>query len=103
LRWWDLTIHWHKKGEKSLKKSDKAIDAWIYADWKYATASLHINLDSFSRMGDKDIESVIIHELCHALVNEMREGEMHHEERVVTGLAKAFIWTERITKSKLKK
>ena len=31
-------------------------------------------------------------ELCHALVNEMREQGIDHEERVVTMLSKAFMW-----------
>jgi len=43
-------------------------------------------------MDGDEIERAVVHELCHILVNEMREDEIHHEERVVTGLQKAFMW-----------
>jgi hypothetical protein len=47
------------------------------------------------------LERIFVHECCHAIVNEMREwsvghegnGVMGHEERVVSHLANAFLWT----------
>ena len=38
-----------------------------------------------------DINYMVVHELLHVLVNEMREEGIDHEERVVTHLAKAAL------------
>jgi len=45
-------------------------------------------------MENDQIEMTIVHELCHALVNEMRKDGIDHEERTVTALTKAFLWTD---------
>lgn len=96
LRWWDVTVYFYK-GKRARKYFDagenETVLARTFADWRYATANIHINLPAFDGMADAEIERVIIHELCHILVNEMREGELHHEERTVAWLTKAFMWT----------
>lgn len=43
-------------------------------------------------MSDEEIEYVVVHELMHVFLNEMREQGQQHEERVATLLAKAFLW-----------
>lgn len=73
---------------------DNVVVARSICDWRYATCTLQINEPELLEMNKRDAEFVIVHELCHALVNEMREEGIDHEERVVTGLAKAFLWTE---------
>jgi predicted metallopeptidase len=97
LRWWNVVVYWHRK-PKMVKRIfgkhvHKTVLAQTYADWRYGIASIHINLPAFQNMSHKETECAIVHELCHILVNELREGEIHHEERVVTGLQKAFLWT----------
>lgn len=95
LRWWTIQVHWHK-GKAAKKyfraKPDETILARTFSDWRYADASIHINLPAWRGMTGEEIERVVVHELVHVLVNEMRENEPHHEERVVTGLTKAFFW-----------
>jgi hypothetical protein len=97
LRWWTVTAVWFTD-PKEIKKEFKTDNGWrvqcrAYVKWMYSEASLHVNLPSFKGFSKRYIERVIVHELMHVLVNEMREGELHHEERVVTQLTKAIFWT----------
>ena len=96
LRWWTVNTIYHK-GKEARKffsaGDDETVLARTFSDWRYSMANIHINTPAFGNMTDNEIERVVVHELCHVLVNEMREGEIHHEERVVTGLQKAFLWT----------
>jgi hypothetical protein len=96
LRWWSVDIYYYK-GKRARKYfnagENETVLARTFADWRYATANIHINLPAFDGMTDTEIERTVVHELCHILVNEMREGELHHEERTVTWLTKAFFWT----------
>ena len=62
--------------------------------WQYMTATVEINMKEFCLLTEEEQERVLIHELCHVLVAEMREEDQDrkHEERVVTTLTDAFIW-----------
>jgi hypothetical protein len=98
LRWWNITIHWYREPDdilrlfKSNSDTSKLVPAWVESYWNYLQADIHINLPEFVGMEEEHIEEIIVHELCHVLVSEMREGELHHEERVATILQKAFMW-----------
>lgn len=97
LAWWDLTIVYYDDPQEIINRfriieSGEMVPATVTAQWMYADAKISVNLPAFEYIDDADIERVIVHELCHILVNEMREGELHHEERVVTVLTKAFFW-----------
>lgn len=74
------------------------------ARWQYQTASLNFNVRETAKMSDDDLEEVVIHELMHAMVNEMRPqnlpacwvrdaGDAAHEEHVVTTLTNAILYT----------
>jgi hypothetical protein len=67
--------------------------AEISMSWEYKQAGLSFYLDATNSMTDKQIEGVVVHELCHPLVVFMRgkNHKMYKEERVVTELAEAFI------------
>jgi len=62
------------------------------ATWQYRLITIEVNLHEALTQSDEDLEKMVIHELCHALVCEMRENDpdSKHEERVVTGLTDAF-------------
>jgi len=62
--------------------------------WQYLTATIEINMKEFCLLTEGEQERILIHELCHILVAEMREEDQDrkHEERVVTTLTDAFIW-----------
>ena len=98
LRWWNVTITYVDDPEEIIRTfrvtDDEICVAKSYCDWRYATCNIYVNFPQLKQMDKKQIVMTIVHELCHALVNEMRENGIDHEERVVTGLAKAFLWTE---------
>lgn len=62
------------------------------ADWRYMHAKVTCNCHMFEGMPKGKVEQVVIHELLHAVVHEMREwstkddSSVPHEERVVSHL-----------------
>jgi hypothetical protein len=97
LRWWHVTfvLTSNKKLIKDVLRTGKgkSILGRTYADWKYRTATIYINVPALKGRTERFIEQLIVHELMHVLINEMREGEIHHEERVATSLTEAIFWT----------
>jgi len=99
LRWWTVDIIYYKKPPKKYfdpGKEDGVIRAVASADWRYCTLVVRVNMPSFKYLEKWRIEIIVVHELVHALVNEMhshKKKRIDHEERVVTGLTKAFLWT----------
>jgi hypothetical protein len=69
------------------------VQADCVARWEYRRAFVRIDVPASDSLDDVSLEKVIIHELVHALVNEMREKGIKHEESVVTGLTQAIWWT----------
>ncbi len=99
LLWWDVTIHMYDDPSDLAQVfrdagSSLTVVANTEVNWIYGTAVINLNVPALRGLSQREIERVIVHECCHILVNEMREGEAHHEERVVTGLTKAFLWAE---------
>jgi hypothetical protein len=99
LRWWHVEIC-HSREPLKVAEADAA-NGWrkngeCVAKWQYLKATVTFNMPAVADMADDDLETLFVHELCHALVNEMRnfgaEDGMDHEERVVTALTSAFIW-----------
>jgi hypothetical protein len=105
LLWWSIDIVYHEDPADVIsyfKSEDGAmILGRTFTDWQYGQACIHINVPGFEGMDQEHIERVAVHELMHVLVNEMREGELHHEERVVTTLTKAIFWTVKSTQGEL--
>ena len=98
LRWWDVTLNLFDDPQEIIKhfqtSENNIVVATTWADWRYTTCTIGVNLPEMKKMIKYDAEKVIIHELCHALVCEMREDGIDHEERVVTMLTNAFVWTK---------
>lgn len=99
LSWWDIELVIYDDPYEIIQRfrtieTGEMVPATVTAQWMYADAKVCINLPAFEFIEDADIERVICHELVHILVNEMREEDIHHEERVVTQLTKAFFWVE---------
>jgi len=98
-KWW---VHWMGLGygevdlrwEEVIEWEDGHLDtaAFCTCDWKYQTATITFALSRMRDLKKREIEEVCVHELCHIFLNEMRENEIHHEERVATQLSKAFLW-----------
>lgn len=64
--------------------------------WAYKETCITWRMPNLLTMNDDDLEFTILHELCHALINEMRDYDKDsgHEERVVTDVAHALIWAK---------
>lgn len=96
LLWWDVRIIFIVAPEEILDifqvTDDEVTAAKCYADWRYGTAKIYVNVPGCVHMSQEEIERMLVHEMCHVLVNEMREGELHHEERVVSALTKVMFW-----------
>lgn len=60
------------------------------ASWEYRQAQITFNMPLLAAKKEEEIEEIIVHEMVHVLVNEMREKGIKHEERVVTELTWAF-------------
>ena len=100
LRWWHITfvLTADPKAikdifrDKDVKKSD-TIMGRTYADWRYKTATVYINVPATKGKTKRFLEKFIVHELAHIIVNEMREGKIRDEESVVTAITDAIFWT----------
>jgi len=83
---------------------DSEATASCLARWQYQSASLNFNVRETEQLDDERLEEVVIHELGHILVNEMRPlnlpagwvrdaSDAAHEEHVVTLITNAILYT----------
>lgn len=68
--------------------------AAVTPQWPYMEARFEWNLTMIAQNDDDSLEEVVIHELCHCLVDETAGGG-DNEEHAVTMLARAFCRTDR--------
>lgn len=115
LPWWSVKIEYSR--ETIDRRTDgRCCVAQTMVDWHYLQATITFDMQAVADETDEDLERYFVHECCHILINEMREwapeqleaekaaDAIKHEERVVTTLASAFIWTdEAARRSKLKR
>ncbi len=66
------------------------IGATTRSNWHHLQADLEFSHYLLCDKDDKTVERMVIHELLHVLLNEMRESGLEHEERVVSHLEIAF-------------
>lgn len=107
LRWWKVDIVYSRESlsTERHKEDGHICQATTQVDWEYINATITFDIQAISLLKDEELESIFVHECCHILVHEMRmwalpemsqgklDEAMKHEERVVTQLAKAFLWT----------
>jgi len=65
------------------------------ASWPYEWIDIEVNVPLMVDIPDGELEEYFIHELMHGLLNEMRENDIKHEDRVCTNLARAFRWVRK--------
>ncbi len=92
LEKWTLNISYEAK----VPAGEEAEEGWdYYADaepsWEYSTAIIRFFLEPLSGVTSKELEETVVHELVHCVVNEMRDKNIKHEERVVSILTKALM------------
>ena len=98
LQWWKVELIFYDDADSIIREfargENETCLATTYTKWEYTEAVVCFNVPAWCKLEEGEFEAKVLHELCHVLVNEMREGESHHEERVVSHLQRAFIWTE---------
>ncbi len=94
MAWWEITITFSTDRERFMRPNDNECLMICNADWRYGMATIDVNVGRADETNDEALEEYCVHEMMHILVNEMRQKEdcLAHEERVVTGLTKAFMW-----------
>lgn len=105
LRWWKVTFSYSREPLKSDEAEGRTCLAQTLVDWEYLKATVTFDMQCIADESDEDLEETFVHECMHIFVHEMRmwagpevtvekqEEAMKHEERVVTQLANAVIWT----------
>lgn len=95
----DVTFEW--SGIKQRERSDgNSAIATCDVTWEYMQAHLRFDLPACSVLSPKKLSRVVLHELLHITVNEMRETGIKHEERVVTVLEDVISWAYRDKRKK---
>jgi hypothetical protein len=107
LKWWNVQRQYYssEKDYEAAKLIDDPVHTSymiVWAQWPYLHATIGVNCRATRRLPKKQLERIVIHELLHCLVNEMREPDpdRKHEERVVTTLTDAVVWTRDFTGKK---
>jgi hypothetical protein len=111
LGWWNVQFAYSREpldlGPHIANTGTEQCVAKTHAHWQYLDALIEWNMQRIEEMDDEDLERAFVHELCHVFVNEMRmwgnaemetekaDEAIRHEERVVTQLTNAFLWTRR--------
>lgn len=118
LSWWSIDLRYHREGIPTSKENQAGnweCRAQAEVKWEYLSAALNFNLPAVAESIDEELERTFVHECCHVLINEMRmwapaeisqdkmEEAMKHEERVVSAMTNAFLWTRKDGERKLKR
>lgn len=90
LRLWDWTISTSINTYLQGGENNFDVAATTDCDWRYMIAKIRFSMEMLGDMEEPDIERIVVHELTHILVNEMRNWNMDHEERVVSQIANVF-------------
>ena len=100
LRWWKVNYTFDRTGEDFADAENSSdgstrtrASARTSVRWPYLIATVAFNMPALAELSLGDVEELLLHEHVHILVAEMREDGIDHEERVVTTLTSAFLWT----------
>jgi hypothetical protein len=96
LGYWDIKCLYSEAVEEG--RTCDVLLGEASATWQYQMATITFYPKSMTEMSEDEIERLVVHELMHVFLNEMREEGIDHEERVATMLAKAFLWVKGVDK-----
>ena len=92
----DICIHYVERIEDVYEDGSISINpdcaGKCDTDWRYQESHITLSMAKLRELTKPEIEKVLVHELMHVFLNEMREEGIDHEERVATNLQKAFLW-----------
>jgi hypothetical protein len=94
---WDISISFEDVPPEEGKRLRST--AFIECQWEYQLINVAFNNAFILEHSPAEVFETCLHELCHALVSEMRmysseasqDHKIMHEERVVTGLTLGFM------------
>jgi hypothetical protein len=92
---WDISWEFHREPDTTDAKEM----AYCGVQWQYEAAVIRwCVFEVYAHaLNDDALERVVVHEMMHILLHEMREDanrpDIAHEERVATRLTKAFVRT----------
>lgn len=95
LGWYQIDIN-YKMGDAPDRGDGYICCMNVVSRWMYRTATINVWIEEVPE-DDWKLEKMVVHELCHILVEPMREpetGANDLEEMVVEGLARSFLWAE---------
>lgn len=96
LAHWNLTITFYRDKQDYQSQTGASDGGVAMCDcaWQYMNMHLSLNMPRMVEFDDSALERVLVHELVHSLINEMREADPDgkHEERVVSQLVMALRW-----------
>jgi hypothetical protein len=94
LGWWQrLECNYYDKQDEFVKDNNRVCIMRTHIDWSRLWAEIDVNLPMVKQLDDKELEYVVLHELCHIMVSPMHSNKrIEIEELVVTRLAQAFLW-----------
>lgn len=97
-RWNELVLNYNSHACLDDTPRDYThADAW--SDWTRLKCHVNFYLPTISKMDERELEKLVIHEFIHPLVSEMRRAkpeertkeDYDHEERVVTLMMMCFL------------
>ena len=94
LGWWRIDVVF-LSGKEYRKRMKGHSVAFCATQWQYMEATVYVNSAVLKGIEKDRIEYVVVHELMHVFLNEMREKGIEHEERVATFLARSFMLVNR--------
>ena len=115
LRWWHIVVEYARDSSEYTTTGSEVQGsiAHTHVMWEYLSATVSFDVSRIVEQSDEDLEYIVLHELSHILVAEMRDCmrcdcgvdkfDVKHEERVVTMIGKAFQWTRMDMEKKLKR
>ena len=105
LEHWQISLHYSDEGLTAGADADGwKTTARCSVQWQYMKARIDWDVPAIADIEkDSDLDEIVVHELCHILVNEMREEGIKHEERVVTSIENAIMWSTNATAAETEK
>lgn len=90
---WGLTMIYSDDPGDFRDSPNESVAARVWVRWEYMSAEITFNLKVCAGFDDHELESAILHELSHVMLDEVfREREQHHLERACSQLARVFCW-----------
>lgn len=104
LGMWTIHVEHNRNGlDQRNIPSGVIMHARTVSDWRYEEATIECDCPSVARLKPEKLDSLILHELIHTALDEMREWRhgvdvgLPHEERVTTHLKNmlGYAWRQR--------